>query len=197
MVLEALYRKPNTSKRGKGHKVYPYLLRDLTISRPNQLWAMDITYIPMSKGCVYLCAVVDWASRKILSHRVSISMDSEFCIDALEDALTRYGKPEIINTDQGSQFTNDAFTSVLKREGIRISMDGKGCWRDNVFVERVWRSTKCEEVYLHAYGSVSEAKQGIARYIDLYNTWRPHSKLDKQTPDEFYYGLRPTLRLVV
>lgn len=196
MGIEALYRKPNTSKRGKGHKIYPYLLRGLTINKPNQAWAMDITYIPMAKGFIYLCAVVDWASRKILSHRVSISMDSEFCIDALEDALAQYGKPEIFNTDQGSQFTSDAFTGVLKREGIRISMDGKGCWRDNVFVERVWRSIKYEEVYLHAYGSVSEAKQGIAKYIDLYNTRRPHSKLDKQTPDEFYYESLPTFRLV-
>jgi putative transposase len=196
MDIEALYRKPNTSKRGKGHKVYPYLLPGLTITKPNQAWAMDITYIPMAKGFIYLCAVVDWASRKILSHRVSISMDSEFCIDALEDAFSRYGKPEIFNTDQGSQFTSEAFTGVLKREGIRISMDGKGCWRDNVFVERVWRSIKYEEVYLRAYASVSEAKQGIANYIDLYNTRRPHSKLDKQTPDEFYYGSLPALRLV-
>ena len=196
MSIEALYRKPNTSKRGKGHKVYPYLLRGLSITKPNQVWAMDITYIPMAKGFIYLCAVVDWASRKILSHRVSISMDSEFCIDALEEALAKYGKPDIFNTDQGSQFTSEAFTGVLKREGIRISMDGKGCWRDNVFVERVWRSIKYEEVYLRAYASVSEAKQGIGKYIDLYNTRRPHSKLDKQTPDEFYYGSLPALKLV-
>jgi len=196
MGIEALYRKPNTSQRGKGHKVYPYLLRGLTINQPNQVWAMDITYIPMAKGFIYLCAVVDWASRKILSHRVSISMDSDFCIDALEDTLAKHGKPEIFNTDQGSQFTSEAFTGVLKREGIRISMDGKGCWRDNVFVERVWRSIKYEEVYLRAYASVSDAKQGIANYIDLYNQRRPHSKLDKQTPDEFYCGSLPALRLV-
>lgn len=188
MGLEALYRKPNTSKRGRGHKIYPYLLRGLTIDRPNQVWAMDITYIPMAKGFVYLCAVVDWASRKVLSHRVSITMESDFCVEALEEALATHGKPEIFNTDQGSQFTSEAFTSVLKREQIRISMDGKGCWRDNAFVERVWRSIKYEEVYLHAYSSVGEAKQGIARYINLYNTRRPHSKLDRQTPDEFYYG---------
>lgn len=187
MRVEALYRKPNTSKRGKGHKIYPYLLRGLTINKPNQVWAMDITYIPMAKGFIYLCAVVDWASRKILSHRVSITMETDFCLDALEEALAVHGKPEVFNTDQGSQFTSEAFTSVLKREDIRISMDGKGCWRDNVFVERVWRSIKYEEVYLHAYASVSEAKHGITRYIELYNTRRPHSKLDKQTPDEFYY----------
>lgn len=193
MGIEALYRKPNTSKRGKGYKVYPYLLRGLTIIQPNHVWAMDITYIPMAKGFIYLCAVVDWASRKILSHRVSISMDTEFCLDALEDALATYGKPEIVNTDQGSQFTSELFTGVLKRAGIRISMDGKGCWRDNVFVERVWRSIKYEEVYLHAYASVSEAKQGIAHYVDLYNQRRPHSKLDKQTPDEFYSGSLPQL----
>jgi len=187
MGLKALYRKPNTSKRGKGHTIYPYLLRGLTIDRPNQVWAMDITYIPMARGFVYLCAVVDWASRKVLSHRVSITMESDFCVEALEEALATHGKPEMFNTDQGSQFTSEPFTSVLKREQIRISMDGKGCWRDNVFVERVWRSIKYEEVYLYAYSSVSEAKRGIARYIELYNTRRPHSKLDKQTPDEFYY----------
>ena len=196
MGLEALYRKPNTSKRGKGHNVYPYLLRGLSIDTPNQVWAMDITYIPMAKGFIYLCAVVDSASRKILSHRVSITMESDFCIDALEEALTHHGKPEIFNTDQGSQFTSEAFTAVLKRENIRISMDGKGCWRDNVFVERVWRSIKYEEVYLHAYASVAEAKQGISRYIKLYNTRRPHSTLDKQTPDEFYYDALPDIRLV-
>lgn len=187
MGVEALYRKPNTSKRGKGHKTYPYLLRGLTINKPNQVWAMDITYIPMAKGFIYLCAVVDWASRKVLSHRVSITMETDFCLDALEEALTLHGKPEIFNTDQGSQFTSEAFTSALKREDIRISMDGKGCWRNNVFVERVWRSIKYEEVYLHAYASVSEAKSGIARYLERYNTRRPHSKLDRQTPDEFYY----------
>lgn len=188
MGVEALYRKPNTSKRGKGHKIYPYLLRGRTIKAANQVWATDITYIPMARGFVYLCAVVDWASRKILSHRISNSMDTSFCLDALEDAFARYGQPEIFNTDQGSQFTSTAFTEALSTKGIRISMDGKGCWRDNVFVERIWRSIKYEEVYLHAYDSVSEAKQGIGRYIDLYNQRRPHSTLDKQTPDEYYYG---------
>lgn len=166
MGIEALYRKPNTSKRGKGHKVYPYLLRGLNIDQANQVWAMDITYIPMAKGFIYLYAVVDWASRKILSHRVSITMETDFCVEALEEAFARYGKPEIFNTDQGSQFTSEAFTSTLKEKDIRISY---------------------EEVYLHAHASVSEAKAGIGRYINLYNTRRPHSKLDKQTPDKFYY----------
>lgn len=195
MGVEALYRKPNTSKPGKGHKIYPYLLRGKTISQANHVWAMDITYIPMAKGFVYLCAIVDWASRKILSHRVSISMDTHFCLQALEEAFERHGRPEIFNTDQGSQFTSLIFTEALREQGVRISMDGKGCWRDNVFVERVWRSIKYEEVYLRAYDSVSEAKQGISRYIDLYNRRRPHSKLDSQTPDEFYYGSLPPIQL--
>ena len=194
MGMEALYRKPNTSKRHPGHKIYPYLLRKLNIDRANHVWAMDITYIPMARGFVYLCAVVDWASRKVLSHRISISMDTAFCIEALEEAFERYGQPEIFNTDQGSQFTSELFTQALKDRGIKISMDGKGCWRDNVFVERVWRSIKYEEVYLHAYQTVSHARSGIVRYINLYNTRRPHSSLDKQTPDEFYYATLPTNR---
>ncbi len=194
MGIQALYRKPNTSKPSKGHKIYPYLLRGMTVNKPNQVWAMDITYIPMAKGFVYLCAVVDWASRKILAHRVSISMDTRFCLEALEEAFDRFGQPEIFNTDQGSQFTSTDFVAALKEKNIRISMDGKGCWRDNVFVERVWRSIKYEEVYLRAYDSVSEAKQGIGRYIDWYNHGRPHSKLDKQTPDEFYYGQLPPIQ---
>lgn len=193
MGIEALYRKPNTSKRGKGHKIYPYLLRELRIDRANQVWATDITYIPMATGFIYLCAIVDWASRKILSHRVSISMETDFCLEALDEAFEHHGKPQIFNTDQGSQFTSDAFTGKLKEKDIRISMDGKGCWRDNVFVERIWRSIKYEEVYLHAYANVKEAKEGISRYIDLYNQRRPHSKLDKQTPDEFYFKSLPTL----
>jgi putative transposase len=188
MGIEALYRKPNTSQRGAGHAIYPYLLRELRVDRPNQVWALDITYIPMRRGFVYLCAVVDWASRKVLAHRVSISMETAFCLDTLNDALARYGKPEIVNTDQGSQFTSAAFTQTLKEQGIQISMDGKGCWRDNVFVERVWRSVKYEEVYLHAYDTVSDATAGIGRYFALYNSRRPHSSLDKKTPDEFYFG---------
>lgn len=194
MGIEALYRKPNTSKRHKAHMIYPYLLRGISVSRANQVWAMDITYIPMARGFVYLCAVVDWASRKILSHRISISMDTAFCLEALEEAFERYGQPEIFNTDQGSQFTSEAFTSALKAKNIRISMDGKGSWRDNVFVERIWRSIKYEEVYLRAYDTVSSAKENIARYIAFYNGRRPHSRLDKQTPDEFYYRSLPTER---
>ena len=195
MGIEALYRKPNTSKPAAGHKIYPYLLRGMTINRSNQVWAMDITYIPMAKGFVYLCAVVDWASRRILSHRVSNCMDTHFCLEALEEAFDLYGQPAIFNTDQGSQFTSEAFTGALSERGIRISMDGKGCWRDNVFVERIWRSIKYEEVYLHAYDTVSSAKAGIKHYIEFYNNRRPHSSLDKQTPDEFYFNSLPASRL--
>jgi putative transposase len=193
MGIEALYRKPNTSKKHPGHKVYPYLLRELKIDRANQVWATDITYIPMACGWVYLCAIVDWASRKVLSHRVSISMDASFCLEALEEAFAKYGQPEIFNTDQGSQFTSEAFTEALKVRGVAISMDGKGAWRDNVFVERLWRSIKYEEVYLHAYDSVGQAKFGIARYISFYNSRRPHSSLDKQTPDDFYFATLPAI----
>ena len=194
MGIEALYRKPNTSKRHPAHKVYAYLLRGLKIDRANQVWATDITYIPMACGWVYLCAIVDWASRRVLAHRVSISMDASFCVEALEEALARYGQPEIFNSDQGSQFTGEAFTDVLKARGVAISMDGKGAWRDNIFVERLWRSIKYEEVYLHAYDSVAEARAGLARYIDFYNTARPHSSLDKKTPDEFYFATLPAIK---
>jgi putative transposase len=194
MGVEPLYRRPRTTKKHPGHQVYPYLLRGLTIERPNQVWAMDITYIPMARGFVYLAAVVDWASRRVLAHRVSISMDAEFCREALEEALARYGTPEIFNTDQGSQFTSEGFLDVLKSRGIRISMDGKGAWRDNVFVERLWRSVKYEEVYLKAYDSVSAARAGLARYLDFYNTRRPHSSLDGRTPDEFYFAWLPATR---
>ncbi|MGQ0622969.1 MAG: IS3 family transposase [Panacagrimonas sp.] len=162
MGIEAIYRKPNTSRRHPKHPIYPYRLRNLKIDRPNQAWAMDITYIPMAKGFVYLAAVIDWHTRRVLAWRVSISMETSFCIDAVEDALHRYGKPEIFNTDQGSQFTSLAFTDLLKDNGITISMDGRGCWRDNVFVERLWKSVKYEEVYLHAYDSVSHAKASLA-----------------------------------
>jgi putative transposase len=194
MGVEPLYRRPRTTKKHPGHQVYPYLLRGLTIERPNQVWAMDITYIPMARGFVYLAAVVDWASRRVLAHRVSISMDAEFCREVLEEALARYGTPEIFNTDQGSQFTSEGFLDVLKSRGIRISMDGKGAWRDNVFVERLWRSVKYEEVYLKAYDSVSAARTGLARYLDFYNTRRPHSSLDGRTPDEFYFAWLPATR---
>jgi putative transposase len=194
MGVEPLYRRPRTTKKHPGHQVYPYLLRGLAIERSNQVWAMDITYIPMARGFVYLAAVVDWASRRVLAHRVSISMDTEFCREALEEAFARYGTPEIFNTDQGSQFTSAEFIDVLKKRGIRISMDGKGAWRDNVFVERLWRSVKYEEVYLRAYDSVSEARAGLARYFDFYNRRRPHSTLDGATPDEFYFARLPATR---
>jgi putative transposase len=191
MAIEAIYRKPNTSKPTPGHKIYPYLLRKLQIDRPNQVWATDITYIPMARGFVYLTAVVDWFSRRVLSWRVSITMEAEFCIEALEEALAKHGRPDIFNTDQGSQFTSAEFTGVLIKNGIAISMDGKGSWCDNVFVERLWRSVKYEEVYLRAYDTVSEARASISRYLGFYNSRRPHSSLDRQTPDQAYFTPLP------
>jgi len=193
MGIEALYRKLNTSRKHPEHAVYPYLLRHLKVERPNQVWAMDITYIPMARGFIYLVAVVDWYSRRILSWRVSITMDVQFCLDAVQEAIDRYGTPEIFNTDQGSQFTSLAFTDLLKSHGIRISMDGKGCWRYNVFVERLWRTIKYEEVYLRAYESVSQAKASLGRYLEFYNAQRPHSRLDRMTPDSVYFNQRPRL----
>ena len=187
MGIEALYRRPRTTKPEPGHKIYPYLLRGMAITRPNQVWAMDITYIPMARGFVYLAVVLDWFSRRVLSWRLSITMEAAFCVETLEDALARHGKPDIFNTDQGSQFTGAAFTGVLIKNGIAISMDGKGAWRDNVFVERLWRSVKYEEVYLRAYDSVSEARASIGRYLDFYNGRRPHSSLDGTTPDQAYF----------
>ena len=189
--IEAIYRRPNTSKPAPGHRIYPYLLRGQAITRPNQVWAMDITYVPMARGFVYLAAVVDWFSRRVLAWRVSITMDASFCIEALEEALSRNEKPEVFNTDQGSQFTSEAFTRRLKENGIRISMDGRGRWRDNVFVERIWKSIKYEEVYLHAYASVSEARTRIATYIEFYNSMRPHSSLKALTPDQVYFNRLP------
>jgi putative transposase len=191
MGIEALYRKPNTSKRTPGHKIYPYLLRGLTIDRPNQVWAMDITYVPMARGFVYLAAVVDWCSRRVLAWRLSITMEAAFCVEALEEALARHGRPEIFNTDQGSQFTDGDFTKVLIDAGVAISMDGKGSWRDNVFVERLWRSIKYEEIYLRAYDTVSEARASISRYLTFYNGRRPHSSLDRRTPDQAYFNRLP------
>ena len=191
MGIEAIYRRPNTSKPAPGHKIYPYLLRKVAVVRPNQAWAMDITYIPMARGFVYLAAVVDWFSRRVLAWRLSISMAVDFCVEAVEEALAKHGKPEIFNTDQGSQFTSIAFTGLLSSNGIAISMDGKGSWRDNVFVERIWRSVKYEEVYLRAYESVSEARASIGRYLAFYNGKRPHSKLDRQTPDQVYFQPMP------
>jgi putative transposase len=191
MGIEALYRHPRTTKPEPGHKIYPYLLRGIAITRPNQVWAMDITYIPMARGFVYLAAVLDWFSRRVLAWRLSITMESSFCVAALEDAMARYGKPDVFNTDQGSQFTAAAFTDVLAEKGITISMDGKGAWRDNVFVERLWRSVKYEEVYLRAYESVSDARSSIGRYLDFYNTRRPHQSLDGGTPDQAYFTKLP------
>ena len=193
MGIEAIYRRPNTSKPAPGHKIYPYLLRKLAVTRPNQVWAMDLTYVPMARGFVYLCAVVDWFSRRVLSWRLSITMEAAFCIEAVEEALARYGRPDIFNTDQGAQFTSMDFTTVLKKAEIAISMDGKGAWRDNVFVERLWRSIKYEEVYLHAYKTVSEARAGIGRYLTFYNSRRPHSSLDRNTPDQAYFNALPPM----
>jgi putative transposase len=194
MGIEALYRRPRTTKPEPRHKIYPYLLRGMEIVRPNQVWAMDITYIPMARGFVYLAVVLDWFSRRVLSWRVSITMEAAFCVETLEDALALHGKPDIFNTDQGSQFTGAAFTGVLTDNCIAISMDGKGAWRDNVFVERLWRSVKYEEVYLRAYDSVSEARASIGRYLNFYNGRRPHSSLDGVTPDQAYFNSLP-LRL--
>ena len=193
MGIEAIYRRPNTSKPALGHKIYPYLLRKVPVTRPDQVWAMDITYIPMARGFVYLGAVVDWFSRRVLSWRLSITMETEFCTEALEEALAHHGKPKIFNTDQGSQFTSAAFTGVLLNADIAISMDGKGSWRDNVFVERLWRSVKYEEVYLRAYDTVSDARASIGRYFSFYNTQRPHSSLDRQTPDQAYFNRLPQI----
>jgi len=187
MGIEAIYRRPNTSKPAPGHEIYPYLLRGLKVERPNQVWAMDITYIPMARGFVYLAAVVDWFSRRVLAWRLSITMEAQFCIEAVEEALAKHGRPEIFNTDQGSQFTSADFTKLLIANSVAISMDGKGAWRDNVFVERIWKSVKYEEVYLHAYDSVGEARRSIGRYLDFYNRRRPHSSLDRKTPDEAYF----------
>jgi putative transposase len=188
MGITAISRQRKTSAPHPAHPIYPYLLRGITIDRPNHCWAADITYIPMRRGFVYLVAIVDWATRKVLAHRVSISMSTDFCVEALEEAISKYGQPEIFNTDQGSQFTSADFTDVLKTNGIRISMDGKGRWIDNVFVERIWKSVKYEHVYLHAYESVAEAKQQLAGYFILYNTQRPHSSLGGRTPDMTYFN---------
>ena len=193
MRIEAIYPKPNLSKSNPEHRIYPYLLRGLKIDRPNQVWATDITYIPMKKGFAYLTAIMDLYSRRILAWRLSNSLDTSFCVDALEEALYRHGKPEIFNSDQGSQFTSEQFTSVLKTNGIRISMDGKGAWRDNVFVERLWRSVKYEEVYLNAYESMLEAKTRLGRWIDFYNNKRKHQTI-KTTPNQ-KYGIVSKLKL--
>ena len=191
MGITALYQRPRTTKPHPGHAVLPYLLRDREITMPNQVWAMDITYIPMRRGFVYLVAVLDWATRRVLAWRLSNTMTVDFCLDALAAAIRAYGRPEILNTDQGCQVPGTAFVEVVQQHGIPLSMDGKGAWRDNRFVERLWKSVKSEEVYLHAYDSVAEARQGLARYFTFYNQDRPHSALDGQTPDMVYFTPLP------
>ena len=189
MGIEAIYPKPRTSRPHPDHKVYPYLLRDLTIDRPNQVWTADITYIPMSRGFMYLVAVMDWYSRKVLSWRVSNSLDSDFCVDALTEALSRFGTPEIFNTDQGAQFTSRAFTNLLKEHKVAISMDGRGRVQDNIFIERFWWTLKYQYLYLWSFNNGTELRQGLSYWIDLYNRERSHQALDDLTPDEVYFAL--------
>nr|WP_211609410.1 IS3 family transposase [Paraburkholderia haematera] len=194
MGVEALYRKPNTSRKHAAHRIWPYLLRNRKIDRANQVWAIDTSYIPMARGFVYLTAVVDWASRRVLAHRVAITLESCHAVEALEEAFAKYGLPEIVNKDQGSQFTATEFTDAVLSRNVLLSMDGKGAWRDNVFVERVWRSVKYEEVYLKAYDSVSHARRSIGNYLNWYNQNRPHSRLADQTPDEAYFATLPAIK---
>jgi len=189
MGLMAIYQKPNTSKPHPEHKVYPYLLREVDIKEPNQVWCADVTYIPMRKGFLYLVAVMDWASRKVLSWRLSNTLDADFCVAALKEALAKYGRPAIFNTDQGSQFTSFPFTQALKDAEVKISMDSKGRWMDNIMIERLWRSLKYECIYLHAFETGSEARNGIDKWIRCYNEERPHSSLDDRTPYEAYWNL--------
>jgi putative transposase len=191
MGIEALYRKPNTSRKHPAHPVFPYLLRELEIERANAVWALDITYIPMARGWVYLVVVLDWYSRRVLAHRLSITMEADFCVEALREAAARYGTPQIVNTDQGSQFSSADFVEEVARIGANQSMDGRGCWRDNVFVERLWRSVKYEDVYLKAYDSVSAARTSLAAYFSFYNERRPHQSHDGQTPDMVYFKSLP------
>jgi len=193
--LEPIYPKPRTSRPHPEHKVYPYLLRDLSINRPNQVWAADITYIPMSRGFMYLVAVMDWHSRKILSWRVSNTLESEFCIEALEEALLRYGKPEIFNTDQGSQFTSQGFVGLLESHGIQVSMDGRGRVQDNIFIERLWWTIKYHYLYLHAFDNGTELRRGLHQWVGFYNQDRPHQALDNLTPDEVYFGISHSLAM--
>lgn len=190
MGIEALYQKPRLSKPNPGHKIYPYLLRNLEISRANQVWVSDICYLPMARGFCYLVAVMDWASRRVLAWRLSNTLDPTFCTEALEEALKNYGTPEIFNTDQGSQFTSEAFTGILSAREIKISMDGKGRWMDNVFIERLWKSVKYEEAYLKGYNSIVEARRELGVYFEFYNRQRWHQSLDNRTPDEVYWASR-------
>ena len=191
MGIEALYQRPRTTRPHPSHRVFPYLLRDREITAPNQVWAMDITYIPMRHGFLYLAVVLDWATRRVLAWRLSNSMTTDFCLDALEAAIHDCGLPTILNTDQGSQFTGTAFVGPVQSHGIQLSMDGKGSWRDNLFIERLWKSVKYEDVYLHAYDSVTEARHGLTRYFTFYNQGRPHTALDGQTPDMVYFAPLP------
>jgi putative transposase len=191
--ITAIYQRPKTTQRHPVHPVFPYLLRTLTVTRPNHVWAADITYIPMARGFVYLVVVMDWASRKVLSWRLSPTLTADFCVAALEEALARFGTPAIVNTDQGSQFTSAEFLNVLRRRQIAISMDGRGCWRDNVFVERLWRSVKYEEVYLHGYETVSAVRDGLRRYFQFFNQRRPHRGLRSRTPDGVFFTALPDL----
>lgn len=194
MGIEALYRKPRLSKPHPEHRVYPYLLRGRDITRANEVWCSDITYIPMAKGFCYLTAVMDWAKRKVLSFRLSNTLDASFCTEAPEEAITKYGKPDIFNTDQGSQFTSLDFTYILIDNNIRISMDGRGRWMDNIFIERLWKSVKYEDIYLRAYDSIADVRKGLVGYFDRYNSWRRHQGLDKKTPDEFYWSTLPDVK---
>ena len=197
MGIAAMYRKPRLSKPHPAHKVYPYLLRDLEISKGNQVWAADITYIPMARGFCYLMAIMDWASRKVLAWRLSNTLDASFCVEALQEALARHGTPEIFNTDQGSQFTSDDFLGILESQGIRISMDGRGRWMDNVFIERLWWSVKYQDVYLKAYSSIAETRKGLKQYFDFYNSQRRHQSLDRRTPDDVYWSRLPQMQVAV
>jgi putative transposase len=194
MGIEALYKKPRLSKPHPGHMVYPYLLRGLDIAEANSVWCSDITYIPMAKEFCYLVAVMDWASRKVLSFRLSNTLDASFCIEALEEAIMKYGTPDIFNTDQGSQFTSDSFTAIPKAHGIRISMDGQGRWRDNIVIERLWKTVKYEEIYLKAYESISHAKKELTKFFDRYNTRRPYQGLNDRTPDDVYWSTLPNVK---
>ena len=195
MGLMPIYQRPKTSTPALGHKIYPYLLRGLAIDRPNQVWCTDLTYIPLARGFLYLVAIMDWWSRKVLAWRLSNTMEAEFCVDALEEAMDRYGKPEIFNSDQGSQFTSTVFTQTLKTAGVRISMDGKGRWLDNVFVERLWRSLKYECVYLHAWSGGRETRDGIGKWMDFYNRQRPHAAHEGRTPDAVYHHTSPPAQM--
>ena len=196
MGIEAIYRRPRTSIPAPGAGIYPYLLSGLKIERANQVWASDLTYLPMAHGFMYLVAIMDVASRKVLAFRLSNTMTTDFCVEALEEALAKFGRPEIFNTDQGSQFTSEEWTNTLKAAGVTISMDGKGRWIDNVFIERLWRSVKYEEVYLHAYDNGTEARSALTRYFNFYNTRRTHQALDYRTPDkEYFAGLAATIEV--